>query len=367
MSRVAVLVAILSLLASVHTTEARSDAAQHGLKGRVKQVVTERADFSDHAGEWTQMPNVGVSTERYDPEGWIIQSDQYDPRIAPHSYTTVTRQPDGSIISETRSLAKDGILLGSSTTTFDGKRKQTAASGFNADGSMQWNDVVSRTSLGEAIQERVGGNGLLLYRGFWFDGPGGSRIADITNYQEGTPVSQSRQVYNQRGQFISSEGYDQNGRGHRVVLDYREDGQPNTETTYDADGRLSSQRTYFYDGDGHKNGATQFSYHADGRPPSKVVYTYGPNNLMTSMTHTTSGFAAGLQISYEFDEQGNWIRQTTSHCLSGRDEFGASRQDPRTCEVLIRTITYYDPVEEPLAGSSTHEERRTEEGPPAKR
>lgn len=56
MSRIAVQVAILSFLVSVHFAEARPDAVQHGFKGRVKQVVTERADVSHDNGEWTQGP-----------------------------------------------------------------------------------------------------------------------------------------------------------------------------------------------------------------------------------------------------------------------------------------------------------------------
>lgn len=302
-------------------------------------------------GNGPRGPNVGVSTDRYDSEGWLIESDQYDPCMTPHFRTAVTRQPDGSTISESRTVARAGALVSYSTATFDARRKQTGANAFNADGSVQWTDVIFRTSLGETIQERVGEDGSLLSRTIWFDGQDGSRIMESTSYRAGAPLSRSRHVYNQQGRFVSGETYDQNGRlSHRSVLDYREDGQRGAETTYGANGMLTSQQTYLYDGDGRKTGATQFSYHEDGRPPSKTLYTYGPNDLMTSMTHVTSGLLAGVQVSYEFDEQGNWIRQTTSHCRSGTDEFGTPWQDPSPCEVLIRTITYHDPVE-PVASS----------------
>ena len=355
MVRLAVLVAVLLLFGSAHVADARSDAEQHGLKGPVKRVVTERADFSDQEGLWTQGPEIGVSTQVYDEEGWVIESHHYDPRSSVTSDTTTTRQPDGSTISKTRAFEKDGALVSSSIITYDENRRRTKASAFNADGSVDWTERAFQNALGETVEERVAGDGSLLDRTVWFESPDGSRVAETTSYKDGLFRSRSRQVYDTQGRSMSSDRYDKDGRwASRLLWEYREDGQVDSETSYDAQGRLNSRRTYVYDDEGHKAGATELTYQSNGRPPSKTFFTYGPNNLTTSMTHTdASGLMGGIRTRYEFDDYGNWTRQTTSHCVAGRDQFGAPWQDPKPCEVTMRTITYYEDAEDVANSADT--------------
>jgi hypothetical protein len=348
---VAVLVAILTLLTLPSPASARSDAERLALKGRVKQVVTERASFSDHDGVWAQEPSVGISTQAFDPEGWLIESDEHDPRVFPHSRTKVTQQPDGSTTRDTQWSAEDGSLLNKYVETYDSRRRLIGASEFAADGSLRWTEGVTVNSLDETIQERVAADGSLIHRASWFDAQSGFRVVDITTFQEGSPVSWSRIEYNRNGRITRAQNYGNEGQpGDLLVVDDEPDGRPRASIRYAADGVMRSRQTQSYDIDGHQTKGTESSYDSDDQEPSKMEYATIPAGFETGAPPAIKG-RVSLQFVYDVDEQGNWIRQTTWHCGPKQDESSGWWQDANPCEVTTRTITYY--AETPDGGHGT--------------
>ncbi|HET8759641.1 MAG TPA: hypothetical protein VFN94_01140, partial [Nitrospiria bacterium] len=226
---------------------------------------------------------------------------------------------------------------------YDSKRNRTGAREMDAGGSVQWNETVSRNAFGATIQERMAMDGSLLYRLSWFDTRHGFRMMDITNCREGLPASRSRQIYNEHGQIMLADGYAGDGQPeNRVVFDYGPDSNLLASTSYAPDGRVLSRRIETYDANRDRTSATEFAYDSSGGMPGRTEYTYGPDGLVSSISRSgMGGLNTGLQISYELDEQRNWTRQTTSHCHAVGDESGRMWDDPKPCEVTIRTITYY--------------------------
>lgn len=351
MFHVAFLVAILSLLTLSSPVGARSDTERLGLKGRVKQVVTERASFSDHAGVWTQDPSVEISTQLFVPDGWLIESDEHDPRVFPHSRTKVTQQPDGSTIRETQWFAEDGSLLNKYVETYDSRRRLTSASEFAADGSIRWREGVFVNSLDETVQERVAADGSLIHRASWFDAQSGFRVVDITTYREQIPVSWSRLVYNRNGRITLAQRYgNDEWAGDLLVVDDEPDGRLRALTRYAADGFIRSRRTQTYDSDGHQTMGTEISYDSDDQQPPETKSASGPAGFETAVPPSFEG-RMSLKLVYEVDEQENWIRQTAWHCGVKQDESSGWWQDANPCEVTMRTITYYEAV--PTGGPGT--------------
>lgn len=359
MSRLAVLVAIVALFAHPHPADARSDLDRLGLKGRVKQVVTERAVLREQDGLWRQEPSIGISTQVFDPEGWLIESSEHDPEVWPHVRVTVKQEPDGSITRDTRWIGKDRKVQNRYVEIYDSQRRLTAASELAADGSLRWRETVSTNSFEETIQERVAADGTLVHRASWFDARDGFRIVHLTNYENGSPAASSRQVYNRNGRLTLIQRYGKDGQAEDLmVFDDEPDGRLAAATDYTADGAVRSRRILAYDVHGHQARALEIAYEP---APSNRQWPHPeaierPAGFETATTYTLKEITPiARRFVYEVDGQGNWITQTTWHCGKETADTRAWWHDANPCEVTRRTITYYDDQSPETVGRSPSE------------
>lgn len=126
-----------------------------------------------------------------------------------------------------------------------------------------------------------------------------------------------------------------------TVYEYFSSGRKKSEQNfeYSNEGRLKPTMTirYNYDEQG-RIAATQTSIAAGGEP-SQIQYTYYDNGEKKSMTRSTSFGATTYFYEYEYDAQGNWVKQTAFNETKSK---GVALSEKRPVSVTERKIEYAD-------------------------
>ena len=190
----------------------------------------------------------------------------------------------------------------------------------------------------------------------------------------------SLDMYNEQGNLIRSESYDNNGNvsaikvygyldGSRVskVADVDRDYNPpppalsapppgskrpdprfqyRSEYKYDEQKRLTEESTFLNDGKlwmrtvykYKANEKEQLDYSDDGSVSQRVVYTLDTKGNAVEETVFSEKGEARYRISYtyEFDSNGNWTKRTSKHV-----EITDGGELPLPTTVYFRTITYH--------------------------
>ena len=188
-----------------------------------------------------------------------------------------------------------------------------------------------------------------------------------------------RDAYNEQGNLVRSEWYDENGNistikvygylsGSRVstVRDITLDSDPHTlkvepspgrksvdprfvyrsEYKYDEKKRLTEELTYLNDGElwlrtvyrYNRNQKERLDYTEDGRVGQRVLSILDDKgNPVEETVFNVEGRARyKTSYTYELDSNGNWTKRTAK-----RVEIDNNRQLPLPTAVVSRTITYY--------------------------
>jgi antitoxin component YwqK of YwqJK toxin-antitoxin module len=194
-----------------------------------------------------------------------------------------------------------------------------------------------------------------------------------------TEQERQRDNYNEQGNLVRSEWYDENGNvstikvygylnGSRVstVKDITPDSDPLTvkvepspgrkpgdprfvyrsEYKYDEKKRLTEELTFLNDGElwlrtvyrYNRNQKERLDYTEDGRVGQRVAYKLDDkgNPLEETVFNIEGRARYKTSYTYELDSNGNWTRRTAK-----RVEINSGRELPLPTAVESRTITYY--------------------------
>ena len=170
--------------------------------------------------------------------------------------------------------------------------------GVYKDDSLFSYDVSIHDVLGNILEQTVynADGGTALYSVWEYDENGSCLGYDQTSYdkiQDGVPQEKTLTHFDRDGVETSSKTYDAEGnltsmtyddRGNRMEWTYNSDGQQETLTVYDAEGKLTrrTERVYnsdglttkvsWYDAAGKLTGWRDFVYDSDGQPVKFIDY-----------------------------------------------------------------------------------------------
>jgi YD repeat-containing protein len=342
----------------------RTDREKHGLRGSVKSVLVETAQFEEQDGQITEKPWFS-HTSAFNQDGWLIEQVNRNPdgsewrAVSDYSDSgklLATRSFDASdaLGREVRYIYDDeGRLVAEQHTTQDGNVCTPIAYDYERgsgkikiqklDFSGEANVMVgiegtnTSVSAGEAnrIETRYDDQGEAAeVKVFNTDGALVSRV-EIVRDARGSPLEETQYVgqvvpfgtcaagscsteemaaltEEQKVEFASeiarlfSPGTAMSRQTHR----YDEEGRL-IESKLTMMGMEASRQSFAYDEAGNKT--EEASYNEDGTLGSKAIFTR------------------------DYDEHGNWTKELVSTASSWDVEFGQSLP----VHVTRRTITYY--------------------------
>lgn len=176
-------------------------------------------------------------------------------------------------------------------------------------GSLEERTVFSRDAAGNQLRVTYGPNGIMT-----------SRAVDS---------------FDRMGHPTESITYDPNGAViRRGVSRYDANGRPIEGLMYNGDGSLSNKTIYLYDPQGKYLGFELRN--ASGNIMMKVTQNADSYEVARYDNEGAVEYRSTAQApAYEYDSQGNWIKQTTR---SSQTRAGITEE---VIQVQYRTITYY--------------------------
>ncbi len=197
-----------------------------------------------------------------------------------------------------------------SVTNYDEQGNRTDGLAYSlVNGSLEERRVYSRDADGNQTVIAYGPNGALL--------------------------SKSVATFNQAGRPTEWVTYDANGAVVRkAVTEYYADGRLSQGIMYNGDGSLSNKTIYLYDPQGKYLGYEVRD--ASGNIMMKVMQSADSYEVFHYDNEGTVDHRSTAQApTYEYDSQGNWIKESTrsSQTHAGRTE--------EVIQLRYRTITYY--------------------------
>jgi YD repeat-containing protein len=289
-----------------------TDRDRNGLKGAVKSVVTEAADYGGASGNCSEGKRTVIGRAQYNADGGLIESTQYQAdgsvfRREVCSYDssggrkTQTSYDSGGLLVEKQffDLNNNGRLINVESYAKDGSLNSTANWHYNAQGQR----------IGFEAHDSKGN----LTRSGSFNPAG--LVTESDDYQNGVLVGKQVLNYDANGYLLEFLRY---GNGRSPI-----DGltQPiRTVNSYDSVGRLLEKK----------------EFGADGSLMWKQTFTFDKNRM--EVDHTVHDQAGSLKshttYAYEYDSAGNWTVQRVS-------EEGSNKTCSHPLRVQYRTITYY--------------------------
>jgi hypothetical protein len=213
---------------------------------------------------------------------------------------TDIRSRDGKSVEDRRRLI--------SLATYDEKGNMVEEVRYNQDGSVEEKEV-------------------FIHDGF--------QRQKATAYKgDGTVISNTVYSYDAEGKLITWSSYKEDGalllKGTHM---YRPDGKPLEGTIYNANGSVMSKTIFKYDSNGkpvedavYNSAGVMFQKNVHGKEDASILY-----NEDGSIGYQFVNKAR----TWEYDPQGNWIKQLTPSVVTRRDT------KEEIVSVMYRTITYY--------------------------
>jgi hypothetical protein len=286
----------------------RTDRQAEGLVGPVRTIHIEASRFSNQYGQWVEEPREFVAFVSYNVRGnktemvpgqttlvWLFEGISLDKKV----YTYDAR---GNLIRIV-SYNPDGSLLSKTVYTYSDKKNLQQVASYNHDGSLSSKSVYAygpQGKLTEAIYYDAWGD--IVHKVVYTYDDKGHLTEEIICGSSGI-TGRSVHTYDAQGRRIETTRYD---LAHGAGL-----GIDRTVETYDANSNILELTTYYTEKVGDEEGKPIL-------PPSKRIY------------------------AYEWDAQGNWVKQTQALCTS---ETGKPSCEPSLA--TYRTITYYSEAETP--------------------
>ena len=288
-----------------------------GLRGRVKSVRTYKA--------WFYGGKNGLKAERkreleeevsYDPKGnqtkW--RNVNYLPADPKDRFTAGYTCDAHNRISEARYTRANGSLAKRITYVYDERGREKERADYSPDGTLERKETYTYDDKGNLIEEvdkqQVHPEHYVPKR---YDVYVTTKVT--LKYDDKGNKVEEKHFYPDGSLYASwVYGYDLNNRMIK-------------STRFDKEGRPEDQVTYKYDDAGkliEEVNYANFCYHRDGR-------------MCEGSVNSGDGvFYYATKVIYEYDPQGNWIKQSE---FSMGGEKKQSAYEPET--VLYREISYY--------------------------
>ena len=342
----------------------KTDKEKHGLRGSVKSVLVETAQFEEQAGQTTEKPWFS-HTLTFNQDGWLTGQIARNPDGS--EWGTVSDYSDSGKLLATRSYGPSGALVSEVRYIYDGEERLVAEQHITQDGKVTTPTTYAYDISGvkRKIQESdffedadmmVGIEGTMTTiharEVKWIE----------TRYDDRDEPIEVK-VFNSAGSLVSRIEITRDARGNaleetqylgdvsfgpcasdscsteemeslteeqkaEIAAEIAQVFSPGTVMSkhthkYDEEGRLiesklimmgmlvANHQTFSYDEAGNKS--EEVSYNEDGTLGSKAIFTR------------------------DYDEHGNWTKELVSTMSSWDAEFGLSTP----AHLTRRTITYY--------------------------
>lgn len=297
-------------LHSSHATN-KTDLTRGDLNGPVKAVRTESTLFGGSDGGCTEGKRGLLRTTSYGPSGNMLEYSEFN--FDGSLNHTIKYQYNSAGMEQSTSLYDANNRLLSNRQFDSGSGREISGEDYySADGSVS--DKTSWTYNGQGLplsKQTVDVNGALIESDS-FDAAG--NVIEESLYKGDALESKRVYSYDGKGNRIEEVHYGANGAlinqpkdPARIVSGYDEANRVIDQTLFAADGTIEWKMSFAYDEHG---------------------------NLIEQRGFHSGKLALHRSYSYEYDSNGNWIKQTMSDLTA-----------PVSCanpmQVIYRTITYY--------------------------
>ena len=156
-------------------------------------------------------------------------------------------------------------------------------------------------------------------------------VAEWSNFKDGKQMG-NFVTEMKDGKYVGGKGYDSSGTqdSYYTDLENNEYGQVTAGTEHFMDGRVKSTFSTKYDGPLYVSGSGTDSTGATNFSNAVTLDDKGnPKSETTTTTKDGTSKTEANTYTYEYDEKGNWIVQTTIN------------EEGKPTKITKRTITYY--------------------------
>lgn len=263
------------------------------LKGEVKVIRTFETWFvaSKKSGSLEKRPRRLESEKRYDAnearEGELVFHVPGDMEFTSVDYVC----GDNGKLKELRFITKDGSSFPRTTYAYDDKGRKTEKIDYFQNGSIEAKETLTYDAAGNVIEEV---NTAHVHPEHF-----------IPKRYDVYVTTKATYKYDARGNKIEEKRFSPNGALYSTHF-YNYDARDRLikETDIDKLGRLGEQSFY--------------EYHANGQPLIEIKFN---NHCFTQAGDFCKGnissgdgfFNSGTKIKFQYDSQGNWIKQTEWH------------------------------------------------------
>jgi YD repeat-containing protein len=273
----------LSTPADVPCLSRKSDRETEHLFGPVKTVTREQLNASKVFGLFTRTQSRLISSISFNAEGNKTEEINYN---------------------------SGGDSIHSCRYSYDGKGRKTAQ--VMAQGNIHGETTYAYNHDGREVEalEQVGEKVLIKRRYVATYDAHGKQIAALYSEGDRELKASYRYSYDKQGQLtelLTAEGVVY----YRVAYSYDAKGNLTGELAYRPDGQLDKKSLFSYDGDRKRE--QTFTFTNDGAEYLHTFELYDPRENVVEV----GGFDKSGQLSggktirrYEYDQAGNWIKQT---------------------------------------------------------
>jgi YD repeat-containing protein len=343
----------------------RTDKEKQGLRGPIKSVQIETAQFESQDGQLVERPWFG-HTLSFNRDGWLTEQTNRNPDGS--EWRTVSDYSESGKLLATRNYDPSGALVGEIRVVYDDKGRPVAEQYITQKGSVSTPTTYVYDGAGRKIKiqelDYPGEVNLLI----GIEGTNSSIGADgakriETRYDErdeavevkifnadGVLISRMEVVRDEHGNPLAETQY----AGETVSFNPCASGACSTEAlaelteeqraeieaeiarlfasgtamsthihSYDARGRLIESKLTMM---GMEAGHQRFAYDEDGNKIEELIY------------NDDGTLANKVIFTRDYDQHGNWIKELVSTASSWDAEFNLSSP----VNVTRRTISYYE-------------------------
>lgn len=283
--RSAVLGYALAVPAGVPGLSPKSDREQEHLFGPVKTIKREQFNTSKLLGLFTRTQSRLISSISFNAEGNKTEEINYN---------------------------SGGDSIHSCSYSYDGKGRKTAQ--VMAQGNIHGETTYAYNHDGREVEalEQVGEKVLIKRRYVATYDAQGKQIAALYSEGDREMKASYRYSYDKQGQLaelatLTAEGVVY----YRIAYSYDEKGNLTSELAYRPDGQLDKKSLFSYDGDRKRE--ETFTFTNDGAEYLHTFELYDTRgNVVEVGVFDKSGQLSGGRTirRYEYDQAGNWIKQT---------------------------------------------------------
>lgn len=346
----------------------KTDKEKHGLRGPVKSVRVETAQFEERDGQLVEKPwfshtisfnqdgyvveqvnrnpdgSAWRTVNEYSDSGKLLATKTYDPAGAPGNEVRYVYDDEGRLVAE-QYTTQDGRVTTPTTYAYDGGGRKIKIQDFDfaEEAGVLIGIEGTSTSVGaggaKRVETRYDEQGEAVeVRAFDVGGALISRV-EIIRDERGNPLEETQYV----GEVLpfgpcAPGSCPTEAAEEAAELTEEQKAEMEAELArLFSPGTAMSKHTHSYDAHGR---LIESKLTMMGMEASRQTFAYDEAGNLSEEVSYQEGEAAGSRAIFtrEYDERGNWTKELVSTASSWDAEFGLSTP----AHVTRRTITYYE-------------------------